>query len=63
MHCDTMKGVFTLCLLFIAWQMTVRKKNKQDIKRLENETESLKFKVEELTKIIDHERRAQNQAS
>jgi len=61
MHYDTMKGLFTIGLLFIAWQMTVRQKQRREIKRLENETENLKFKVEELTKIIDYERRGQKQ--
>jgi len=55
-----MKGLFTIGLLYIAWQMTVRQKQKREIKRLENETENLKFKVEKLTKIIvDYERREQ----
>lgn len=58
-----MKGLFTIGMLFVAWIMTVRRKQRREIKRLESETESLKFKVEKLTKIIvDYERRAQKQA-
>lgn len=47
-----MKGLFTAGLLFVCWQLTVRRQLKKTIQRQEIQMKELKFEVENLTKII-----------
>ena len=57
-----MKGLFTLGLLVICWQLTVKRQRKKTIQRQELQIQGLKFEIENLTKIIsEYERRGQKQ--
>jgi hypothetical protein len=47
-----MKGLFTLGLLVICWQLTVKRQRKKTIQRQELQIQGLKFEIENLTKII-----------
>jgi hypothetical protein len=59
-----MKGLFTLGLLVICWQLTVKRQRKKTIQRQELQIQGLKFEIENLTKIIsEYERRGQKQTN